>query len=48
MNSSDAKSFFEDCDENDDLQPFQLSGDENAERSVLLSDVAGKKASTHQ
>ena len=47
MNSSDSKSFFEDCDENDDLQPFQLSGDENAERSVLLSDVAGKKASNH-
>lgn len=46
MSSSESKSFLEDCDENDDLQPFQLSGDENAERSVLLSDVAGKKAST--
>ena len=38
-------SFFQDADEYDDLQPHQLSGDESAERSVLVSDVAGTKAS---
>ena len=38
-------SFFEDVDEYDDIQPHQLSGDESGERSVLVSDVSGTKAS---
>lgn len=47
MSDENKNSFFDDANEDDDLQPHQLSGDESAERSVLVSDIASTKASTH-
>lgn len=33
-------SFYLSVQEDDDLQPHELSGDENAEKSVISSDIA--------
>lgn len=36
----------DDANSTDDLTPQQLSGDENTEKSLLMSDITGSKSST--
>lgn len=39
-------SLLDDANSTDDLVPQQLSGDENAEKSLIMSDITGSKSST--
>ncbi len=39
-------SLLDEANSTDDLVPQQLSGDENAEKSLLMSDITGSKSST--
>lgn len=39
--------YFANANEDEDIHPNELSGDENGEQSVLASNLEGQKASIH-